>query len=167
MENKRNAAGFVISAINRVNQQDSAFRAAMSRADNPALESCAWEYLVPYCNIEREEERKAFAIVGAAIAKNRPEQDYELNFGRSLATICENEDDKEREGKRLRRLVSCNELAELLPVLRPVLNYMASKGARIGYHNLLNDLLFWGKRTQLRWVNDFYGKKLDDGEADD
>lgn len=167
MENKRNAAGFVTSVIRRVNEDDSAFRAAMSRADNPTLESCAWEYLVPFCNIEREDERKAFAIVGAAIAKNRPDQDTEFSFGRSLASICENDDDKEREGRRLRRLVSCSDVAELLPVIRPILNYLAAKGAKIGYHKLLNDLLFWNKKTQLRWVNDFYGKTISDEEATD
>lgn len=167
MENKRNAAGFVASVISRVNQDDSAFRAAMSRADNPTLESCAWEYLVPFCNIEFESDRQAFAIVGAAIAKNRPEQDTEFSFGRSLASICENDDDKEREGRRLRRLVSCSDVAELLPVIRPILNYLAAKGAKIGYHKLLNDLLFWNKKTQLRWVNDFYGKTISDEEATD
>lgn len=158
MENKRNVAGFVSSVINRVNQDNSAFRAAMSRADNPALESCAWEFLVPFCNIEYENERRSFAIIGAAIAKNKPEQDVDIGFGRTLASICKNEDDREREGKRLRRLVSCNNVTELLPILRPILGYVASKGGKIGYHRLLNDLLFWSKKTQLRWVNEFYGK---------
>ena len=158
MKNQSNPAGFVNSVISRI-KTDTAFRAAMSRADNPAFESGAWEHLIGYCNIEFEAERLSFAFIGAAIARNRPDADCaDIGFGQTFRSICSNDDDKEREMRRFRRLIACDTIHELLPILRPILNYLASKGAKIGYAKLLNDLLCWNQKIALTWTVQFIHK---------
>ncbi len=165
MENKCNPAGFVESVIQRI-KTDTAFRAAMSRADKPAQESCAWEYLVPFCNIECERERMAFALVGAAIARNRPDADCNTGFGNSMRAICSDPDDIEREGRRFRRVIACGSVQELVPVLRPLLTYLSSKGGKISYRRLLNDLLYWNKEKSLRWAAQFFQNIREESEPD-
>lgn len=160
MESKPpNASGFVAYVIARV-KTDTAFRAIMSRADNPAFESSAWEYLIPYCNINNDFERIPFALVGAAIARTRPDQNGTADMGKTFCSICKNDDDKERESRRFRRLIACDSILELCPLLHSVVSYLASKGAAIDYTRLLMDLLYWNQKTKLRWAVAFYGKSI-------
>ena len=163
MESEANPAGFVAAVIARV-KTDTAFRAVMSRADNPAFESAAWEYLIPYCNIEKDFERIPFALVGAAIARIRPENDGKAGLGSAFRAICGKDEDREREALRFRRLIACDSSLELCRILRPVLQYLASKGASVSFTRLLNDLLFWGQRTKIRWTTQFYGRDIPGNE---
>lgn len=155
MESKANPAGFAAAVIARV-KTDTTFRAVMSRADNPAFESAAWEYLIPYCNIEHDFERIPFALVGAAIARIRPEMDGNAEIGTAFDSICSTQEDRERESIRFRRLIACESVLDICAVLRPILQYLASKGALINFSQLLNDLIYWNQRTKIRWTTQFY-----------
>lgn len=161
MENKPNPAGFSASVISRI-KNDTAFRAVMSRAANPAFESAAWEYLIPYCSIENDFQRIPFALVASAIAGSRPEANGTDDIGTAFRKICRNQDDKDREGKRFRRLISCDSVLELCPLLRPILSYLTVNGASLDYTKLLNDLLFWNQKTKLRWTVNFYQEPMPD-----
>ncbi len=166
MDDKKSPAAFVNFVIRKIKDNDTEFRAAMSRADNPALESCAWEYLIPYCNIEYEAERMAFALIGAAIARNRPDADCDSGLGNSFRSVCKKDEDDERELRRFRRIIACDTVQELVPVLRPQLNYLASKGAGIGYTRLLYDLLYWNKDKARIWMIQFFHKSRQAEEAE-
>ena len=155
MESKANPAGFTAAVIVRV-KTDTAFRAVMSRADNPAFESAAWEYLIPYCNIEHDFERIPFALVGAAIARIRPEKDGNAEIGTAFDSICSSQVDRERESIRFRRLIACESVLDICTVLRPILQYLNSKGAPINFSQLLNDLIYWNQRIKIRWATQFY-----------
>ncbi len=159
-ENQSNPVGFVQSVLQRA-QTDNAFGAVMRRADNPNLCSAAWEYLVPYCNLSKESERLAFSLVGAAIAREKPQQDGFASFGKALRSLCKGDADAlEREARRFRRVIACDTVEELFPVLRPMLQDLQSQGcAPLCYRDLLKDLLSWSERTRLRWTQDFYGKE--------
>ena len=157
METKANPGGFTAAVIARA-QTDTAFRAVMSRAGNPALESAAWEYLIPYCNIENDFERVPFAMIGASIAKIKPERNGISGLGEAFRSICKNEVDQERESKRFRRLISCDSALELCTMLRPILQYLASKGVSIDFMQLLKDLLYWDQKTKIRWTIQFYNR---------
>lgn len=163
MESKANPAGFAAAVISRI-KTDMAFRAVMSRADNPAFESAAWEYLIPYCNIENDHERIPFAMIGAAIARIRPETDGQAGLGAAFRSICGKDEERERESLRFRRLIACGSSQELCGVLRPVIQYLASKGASISFTQLLKDLLFWDQKTKIRWTAQFYDRYTQENE---
>ena len=159
--NTFNAVGFVDYVIRRVkNKSDTAFRAAMRRGSNPAMESAVWEYLIPYCDIGIDRIRHAFALVGAAIASDAPESDGAASVGRALRSICKNDDDVDRESRRLRRLLSCETTDELVGVLRPMMHYIQDNAVSgLSYSRLLNDLCYWNEHTRIKWTQDFFYKQ--------
>jgi len=174
--NNFNASGFVGMVIQKLNKKkvngktDTAFRAVMRRGANPSGESVVWEYLIPYCNIGVDRIRHAFALVGAAIAAEAPETDGTASLGRALRSICKNDDDVERESRRLRRLLSCDTTDELVGVLRPMMHYIQDNATmRLSYKKLLNDLCYWSERTRIGWTQDFFLKsstsEKDDGQS--
>jgi len=165
---KWNASGFVEYVIRRSGQKsDTAFPAVMRRADNPAQCSAAWEYLVPFCDLEDERQRLAFSLIGAAIAREKPEKDGSRGIGAVLKQICgADKDAVERESRRFRRLIGCDTVRELAAVLRPVLQYLQSKSAgSICYEQLLKDMLYWSEKVKIRWTCDFYGRTEDAPES--
>ena len=158
-----NYSGFVAMTIRRTKDaSDTGFQAVMRRADNPHQCSAAWEFLVPFCDIANERQRLAFALVGAAIARAKPDRDGSASLGQALRNICGADADAvERESRRLRRLIACDTTEELIPVLRPILNYVQGNGAVVGYERLLRELLFWNEKTRIAWTRDFYRKSAD------
>ena len=157
--NPPNISGFVDYVIRRVkNKSDTAFRAVMRRGANPSMESAVWEYLIPYCDdINVDHIRRAFALVGAAIASEAPETDGTASVGRALRSICKDDDDDEREKRRLRRLLACDTTDELIGVLRPMVHYLQDKAVmKLSYAKLLNDLYYWSERTRIKWTQDFF-----------
>lgn len=186
MESKNNLdfVRFVNSVITKVkdkqqegNNTDTGFRAVMRRADNPAFESAAWEYLIPFCNIQNDFERIPFALIGAAIAKVRPQCNGSAGLGKAFRIVCQKADDYEaafkRESRRFRRLLACDSSSELCLILRPILHYLASKDADLDYCQILRDLVYWSQdpkkfqKIKQRWAVDFYEKlKSNDEEAD-
>ena len=162
MEKGCNFSGFVAMMIRRCQDSaDTAFPAIMRRADNPNQCSAAWEFLTPYCDIVSDHQRLAFALVGSAIAREKPANDGSASIGQALRNICETDDDIERESRRLRRLIACGTAAELIPALRPILRYIQDRSRDIGYGRLLRDLLYWNEKTRIAWTRDFYRRDAD------
>ena len=110
---------------------DNAFRAALSRADNPDLEYQSWEYLANWCDLENEWERKPFALVSAAISRNKPEKDGILGIGASITRCYENGNESDQAKTKLRRLLSCDSVKEVCLVLRPLMRLIASHGVSL------------------------------------
>lgn len=162
---ERTEASFVGHVIAKI-KVDLGYRAVMSHADNPNQESLAWEHLIAYCDIGKEDERKAYALVGAAIARNRPQHDGNLSIGSAFRYLVPNSDKKaeDREMTRLRRLLSCDSREELIQVVRPVLSYLSSRGTPICYRKLLQDIRYWGENTKIRWAQDFFYRAEDSKE---
>ncbi len=160
-------AAFVAGTIARV-KTDSACRAALRRADRPATASYAWEYLVTSCRLDRSEERLAFALVGAAIARAMPEGDGVLNIGAALRSCCSGsgEDGEKTELARLRRLLACDTVSELTAILSRIVRYLQSKGAPLSYLQLLNDMLFWSEKVRIRWTQSFFRSAVSEANAE-
>lgn len=169
-----NISGYVEYVIRRAkkakterNRSDAAFCAVMRRAANPNTESAAWEYMVPFCDIGVDRIRRAFALVGAAIASEAPDADGSASVGQAFKSICRDEDDEEREGRRLRRLLACETTEEAVDVLRPMVRYVQDNAAvKISYSRLLQDLCYWGERTRIAWTKDFYLKTINEDVAE-
>lgn len=157
-------AAFVATMIARV-KTDTGCRAALRRADNPATESYAWEYLVSYCRLDNDRERKVFAVVGAALARAVPDADGRLDLGAALRKIAPGEDEKKTELGRLRRLIACDR-NEILNIVPGVVRYLESKGAAISYERLLNDLIYWEEAVKIRWTKNFFHREAEADEKE-
>lgn len=161
-------ADYVIKRINGKNNdlgKDNAFGAALRRADNPATEYQAWEYLISFgCDIEKPWERLPFCIIGAALARVKPQKDGHFGIGKSIASCYEDGNKAEPAKAKLRRLLACDSIEEVCSVLRPILSLIQSKGVPICYGRLLDELLYFGdgSKKKILWASDFYGGRSDD-----
>lgn len=145
-------------------KNDSAFGAALHRADNPATKSQAWEYLARWCDLDKDWELRPFATIAAAIAHAKPKVDGSLGIGRAIAACYPEDGNKSDSAKsKLRRLLACDSVEEACVILRPLLRLIASRpDARLCYGQLLNDLLDFGDRKKQDWAIDFYGRREND-----
>ena len=150
-----------ISFVIEKMKKDTAFGAALRRADNPATEYHAWEFLAPWCDLDKSWERIAFATIAAAVARKKPRSNGTEGIGSALAySYSSNKADPAKA--KLRRLLACSSVEEACTILRPILSLIASKGGRINYAQLLDQLLYFSEKTKVRWATDFYGRRIDD-----
>lgn len=173
---ERRSAAFVRMTIERVNGSprqagpDTAFCAAMRRADNPATEYQSWEYLSRWCDLDRERDRRPFAVVAAAIARDKPKADGVLSIGKAVSRSYsddgqDNGHTKDAAKAKMRRLLACSSVEEACAILRPLLGLVASRGGDVNYSALLDDLLTSDERfcewIKPKWANDFYGRRME------
>lgn len=155
---------FVTVVIQRCSQ-DKGLAARLRRADNPATEYQSWELLASMgVDLERDYERLPFVTVAAAIAKAKIEGNGSLTLGRAIAACYEKGNESDQAKSRLRRLLACDDLEELVRILRPLLSLIQSKVSQpLDYIKLLNQLRFFAMRGQsikIRWAQEFYGKPV-------
>ena len=166
-EAKRKTRGqrFVAAVLQRLQRENSrGFAARMRRADNPDTEHQSWGDLMALgVNIEKDAERLPYALVGAALCRQKTPGEGSLGLGEALRG-CFSE--IEQGEMRLRRLLACGSISELAGVLRPVLRLVASKNDKpVCWADLLDDLLYfqgkWRQRILLRWASGYYGRAAD------
>lgn len=155
-----------ISIVLRNCGKDKGFAARLRRADNPALEYQSWGLLAQFAvNLENENERLPFALIGAAVARAQISQDGQAGLGIALRARF---DDIEQASSRLRRLLACSSLKELCSVLRPILQLLSQNTRPLSYSRLLRELLWFNNNTQkikLHWAQEFYGSQENDHDA--
>jgi len=161
LSGKSRQQAFVDYVLGRM-QDDSAFGAALRRADNPATEYQAWEHMAAWCDIERTVERKTYATIAAALARAKPAVDGFLGIGEAIAACYEDGRASDSAKIKLRRLLACDNAEEACVVLRPLLSLIASHGVHLGYGKLLNELIHFGDRAKVKWAVGFYGRRWDD-----
>jgi len=164
---KTRPEAFVSMVIERLNgnNPDTAFGAILRRADNPATEQQSWEYLTKWCDLEKSWERKPFALIGAAVARAKPNGDGWLGIGQAIARCYSDEgtfngNEKTGAKAKLRRLLACDTVEEACAILRPLLSLIDSRDMPVNYAWLLQDLLssddWFNERIKPRWAKDFY-----------
>jgi CRISPR system Cascade subunit CasB len=157
----------VIKQIN--NDKGKGFGAKLRKADNENTEYQSWEILSNWVNLEWESDRKAFALVGASIARSKPSEDGNLSVGEALRMVHLKDKDigdieKSSSASRLRRLLACKEKDELMDILKPVVRHVESKGIPLNHARLLDEILWFNddasrEKTRARWARDFFRKK--------
>ena len=163
-KNSRGAA-FVAFVLKRL-AQDNAFGAALRRADNPATEYQSWEYLASRCDLDNIYERTCFATVAAGLARAKQSIDNPSSIGSAIARSYKPDGNKDDSAKRkLRRLLACDTSAEACQWVRPLLRLAESRGVRLNFGRLLDDLLHFGPKVKERWAMDFYGRKEDKDDS--
>lgn len=155
---------FVLSVIQQC-QQDKGLAARLRRGDNPATEYQSWELLASFgVDLEREHQRLPFVTLAAAIARAKAERNGSLSLGRALAACYEDGRESSQAKARLRRLLACDELAELCRILRPLFSLIESKaGQPLDYLRLLKQLRHFpynAQQVKAQWAQEFYAQAL-------
>jgi CRISPR system Cascade subunit CasB len=150
---------YVTSVIERI-KTDTAMAAALKRADNPATEYQAWEYLADFnIDLENPKERIPYIIISAAIARAKPDQDGNYALGAAIASCYEEGKASDQARSKLRRLLACETIEEVCTILRPLLGLIASRGKNVAYGKLLNQLAWFAQDPQkikIKWAQDFF-----------
>ena len=152
-----------VNAIMQRCEQDKGLAARLRRADNPATEYQSWDLLATYgVDLEKERERLPFVTVAAAIAKAKAQKNGKVTLGKALAACYEDGRESNQAKARLRRLLACTEISELVRHLRPVLTLINSKsGQGLDYQRLLKQLrsfTFDPQRIKAQWAQEFYNQ---------
>jgi CRISPR system Cascade subunit CasB len=159
VEKKTRGRAFVEFVMKRLGQ-DPAFGAALRRADNPATEYQSWEYLAGWCDLEKDWERRPYAVIAAALGRAKPAMDGRLGIGQAIVACFDEGNQSDSAKAKLRRLLTCDSAEEACTILRPLLSLIESKGSALNYGKLLDDLIYFKvDRTRARWASDFYGRK--------
>lgn len=161
---------FVGYAMQRIHK-DNGFAARLRRADNPATEYQSWETLADFgVDLEKEWERMPFCLVGAALAKAKPECEGGMSLGAAIAACYDDGSQSDQARARLRRLLACTTTKEVCQILRPLLTLIASRGVRLDFGQLLDQLLWYSgagqERIRSRWAQEFY-RKVDKNQLSD
>lgn len=161
---------FVHGVIRRC-KDDKGLAARLRRADNPSTEYQSWELLALYgIDLENDLERLPFVTIAAAIAKAKAENNGTLSLGRAIAACYDDgSESKRKQGQaRLRRLLACNDLAELCRVLRPLFSLIDSRvNQNLDYVRLLRQMWRFPAdpiRVKAQWAQEFYGSFAADDE---
>lgn len=157
---------FVSYAITRIHK-DTGFAARLRRADNPATEYQSWELLAGFgVDLEFDWSRLPYCVVGAALAKAKPEADGSLKLGAAIAACYDEGSQSDQAKAKLRRLLACSTTAEACQILRPLLALISSRGVRLDFSQLLDDLLWFSgdsrDRIRTRWAQSFYHRVKED-----
>jgi len=153
-------SAFVAFVLNRLTH-DTAFGAALRRADNPATEYQSWEYLAKWCDLDNTAERTCFATVAAGLAHAKQSAANPSSIGSAIARSYQDGSQDDSAKRKLRRLLACDSSVEACQWVRPLLRLAESRGVRVNFSRLLDDLLFFdvGPKVKERWATDFYGRK--------
>ncbi len=143
-------------------QQDKGFAARLRRADNPATEYQSWELLAGFgIALEYDHPRLAYQTVAASIARAKLATNGSLTLGRAIAACYSDGNNSDQAKARLRRLLACDDSAELCRILRTQLSLIDSKaGQALDYEQLLKQLLAFhydNQRVKAQWAQAFYG----------
>jgi len=149
---------FVVFVLRRL-VNDTAFGAALRRADNPATEYQSWEYLASWCDLEDVFERACYATVAAGLARVKKSLNTPSSIGSIIARCYDDGNQDDSAKRKLRRLLACDTSLEACQWVRPLLRLAESRGVRINFGRLLDDLLHFGTKVKERWAMDFYGRR--------
>ena len=110
-------------------------------------------------DLENKHERQVYALVAAALANSRADQNGLLGLGKAIALSYPDDNEDKQAIARLRRLLACDSVSEVCLVLRPLLSLIQSRVTQpLDYEQLLSDLLWFGERTRARWAQQFFAR---------
>lgn len=159
---------FVDFAISGINSENKGFRSQFARADNPNTEYQCWDLLARWVDLEDQQRRNAYALIGASLARVRATSNGTLGLGTALHRVLReragNESMEVTNSPRLRRILACKDRRELSSVLRSTMKLIESKDLILDYARLLDELLWFDSegnrdRTIARWAQEFYGRR--------
>ena len=155
---EKSKAELFVEYVTKRASADTAFCARLKRGDNPNTEYQSWEHLSSWCDLEKEWERKPYALISSAIANSKSKKEGSLGLGMAIALSYDDRSKSDAAKAKLRRILACSSKEEVCLNLRSLLKLIGSRGVSISYSKLLNDILYFGTRVKSRWASDFYGR---------
>lgn len=164
-------ARFVEHVLTRT-QQDKGLAARLRRADNPSTEYQSWDFLASFgIDLENVMQRLPFVTVAAAMARAKATNNGSIQLGQAIADCYSDRAINEQAKARLRRILACDDIAELCRVLRPVLTLIASRVTQpLDYVRLLQQLrrFTWDQQiVKSQWAQEFYGRTQESSEKEE
>ncbi len=154
---KERAAEFV-GALRRA-RNDRGKLAALRRGltDNPRMHVDAWPVVA---NLGGDIGQPGFVAV-AAIFASHPEESNARNLGETCRRIAQGDGKEIIESfeRRFRRLLACNDVADVIDQLRSWVRLAASKGVGVNYESLFADLWNWpwyADDIRVKWARSFW-----------
>lgn len=154
---KERAAEFV-GALRRV-RNDRGKLAALRRGltDNPRMHVDAWPVVA---NLGGDIGQPVFVAVAALFASH-PEESNARNLGETCRRIAQGDGKEiiESFARRFRRLLACNDVADVIDQLRSWVRLAASKGVGVNYESLFADLWNWpwyADDIRVKWAKSFW-----------
>ena len=147
--------------------EDKGFRADLRRADNPSFEWRVWPVIMSFAGkLDSDMVRRSYALIGSAIGKSRQASNGEIRIGKAFRVISKGKSENKQFPPRLIRFLSCDDLLDLIAILRPTLSYMISEGIALDFKCLLKDLLAFRyeenrDRIKAAWAADYLGAEGD------
>lgn len=139
--------------------------AVLRQADNPTTSYKAWPTLIRGGIDISRQDRNAFFVIAAAIARGKVQKDGSQNLGEALRISFDDKSMNQGES-RLRRLLACDSIDEACQVLRPIIRLIQSRGkGNLSYSRLLWDLESFqsdSRRIHVKedWAMSFYRAKV-------
>ena len=165
---ERLSDSFVDYVFERISK-DKGFRADLRRADNKAYEANIWPVLNRFIgNLDDSSLRMAYAMVGAAIGKSGYKANGTVGLGRAFWMISGKESGDDFS-PRFMRILSSDNIDDLLQILRPSLSFILSAGINLDFKRLLSDLISYRygdesrDRIRASWASDYLRRE----EAED
>ncbi len=160
----------IVASVFKRKETDSAFRAALKKANNPDTAYMSWEYLADYgIQIQYESSRIPYEIVLSAIAGSEANDNGNMRLGQAIALCYDDGKESAPAKSKLRRILACDSLIELCSVLKPQLRFIYSKGISIDYSILLKELRWFEKNSEqikATWAQSFFGTVTDIGDKE-
>ncbi len=154
---KERAAEFV-GALRRA-RNDRGKLAALRRGltNNPRMHVDAWPVVA---NLGGDIGQPVFVAVAALFASH-PEESNARNLGETCRRIAQGDGKEIIESfeRRFRRLLACNDVADVIDQLRSWVRLAASKGVGVNYESLFADLWYWpwyADDIRVRWAKSFW-----------
>jgi CRISPR system Cascade subunit CasB len=141
-------------------ESDNGVAAALRRADNPSTQHQSWSVLAQFnVDLENATDRLTYALVASSIAHAKATLDGQYSLGTAIARSYPDSSASPQASARLRRLLACDDVQEVVTVLRPMLSLVRGRGVSVKHSQLLRDLRsfrFDPTATKAGWAADFY-----------
>lgn len=159
---KERAAQFV-GALRRA-CEDRGKRAALRRGLSPATVMDAWPVIASLGG-DIGQPGESVCVDIAALFASHPKESNDRNFGETCFEIaCAGQERGKQKipdsfERRFRRLLACDDVANVTGQLRSWVRLAASRNVGVNYESLMNDLLWWNRsadRTRVEWARAFW-----------
>ena len=155
---KERAAQFV-GALRRA-CADRGKRAALRRGLSPATVMDAWPVIASLGG-DIGQPGESVCVDIAALFASHPEESNDRNFGETCRRIAQGDGKEIADSfeRRFRRLLACDDVANVTGQLRSWVRLAASKGVGVNYESLFADLRNWpwyADEVRVKWARSFW-----------